>query len=134
RAVKRPRALEGEEIVLHVLGRARIEGRPAGGAARAPVLDDLGARRDAELVVEALRWNLAQRFLRQHRNATPSLRLVHAAEVQARQAPLPERRLHRALDGEALSLAVDAVYIGLRARPGEVMVVHRTLPSRSSSP
>ena len=53
-ADQRPGALEGEQAVLHVLGRARVEERPAGGAARAPVLDRLGARLDAELVVEAL--------------------------------------------------------------------------------
>jgi hypothetical protein len=47
-------AREREQAVHHVLGRARVEERTAGGAARAPVLDHPRARLDAELVVEAI--------------------------------------------------------------------------------
>ena len=45
---------EARNAVFHVLGGARIEQRPAGDAAGAPVLDDLAARRDAEILVEML--------------------------------------------------------------------------------
>ena len=72
-ADQRPGALEGAQAVLHVLGRARVEQRPAGGAARAPVLDHLGARLDAELVVEALGRDLPQLFLGEQRDLVPDV-------------------------------------------------------------
>src|SRR5439155_2050802 len=131
-ADQRPRALEGHEVRLHVLGRARIKQRPAGGAARAPVLDHPGARLDAELVVEALGRNLAQVLLGQHRNAPPDLWIIQPHEVDGRHAPLPERRLQRAFDRDALALVLDTLDVLLRARPAEI--AHRTFSSRSSSP
>ena len=124
-ADQRPGALEGHDVGRHVLGRARIEQRPAGGAARAPVLDHLGARRDAELLVEPLRGNLAQRILRQHRDLAPFLRVIQPREIDRRHAPLPERRLQRPLDRDALALALDPRDVGRRARPPEIH--HRLL-------
>ena len=101
RADQRPGALEGEQAVHHVLGRARVEQRPAGGAARAPVLDHLAARLDAELVVEALGRDLAQLFLGEQRDLVPDVFGFAVGNS------LQERRLARALDRDLLALALN---------------------------
>src|SRR5205085_11126619 len=98
--------------------------------------DHLGARRDAELVVEARRRNLAQRLLGEHRDAPPDLQLVHTIQIERRHAAPPEIRVQRTLYRQALALAVDALDLGLRLGPAKIRAGygHPTLSSKSSSP
>src|SRR3989454_5209606 len=120
RADQRPGALEDQQVVLHVLRRARVEERPPGGAAGAPVLDHTGARLDAELVVEALRRDLPQVFLAQDRYFSPDLWIIQPLQVELRH-PFPEkRRAHCALDGNALAFMLDALDLDTRRRPSEI--------------
>src|SRR5687768_11546728 len=114
-ADQRPGALEGEQGVHHVLGRARVEKRPAGGAAGAPVLDHLGARLDAELVVEALGRDLAQLFLCKKRNFPP--RVVEPIEIESGNSLAQEPGLHRALNRDPFALALDLFYLWNRSWP-----------------
>src|SRR6185503_457610 len=115
RADQRPGALEGAQAVLHVLGRARVEERPAGGAARAPVLDHRAARLDAELLVEALRRNGTQLLLGERRDAVPDVLGL------ALWNPLPEEAgLARSLDGDLLALSLNLEKRSTRLRPEEV--------------
>src|SRR5439155_8566326 len=55
-----------------------------------------------------------------------------AREIDGGQAPLPERRLHRALDRDALALALNALDLHLRAWPAKIG--HRTFSSSRSNP
>src|SRR5205814_8100951 len=111
RADQRPGALEDQHVVPHVLRRARIEQRPPGGAARAPVLDHASARLDAELVVEALRRDLPEVLLGEDRYLSPDLGIVEPLQVDLRH-PFPEERpAYRALDGNALARALDALNV-----------------------
>src|SRR5687768_2018721 len=127
-ADQRPGTLEGEQAVHHVLGRARVEKRPAGGAARAPVLDHLGARLDAELVVEALGRDLAQLLLGEERDPVPDV-----FRVSRGNALLQEGRAPRALERDLLAFAVDALDLG--ARLGPARVLHAQMPRyRCQSP
>src|SRR5712691_3899709 len=113
RADERPGALEDQHVVLHVLRRARVEERPAGGAPRAPVLDHPGAWLDAELVVEALGRDLPQVLLGQDGYFSPDLGIVEPLKVELRHPFPEERRAHRALDGDALSYAMNSLDLRL---------------------
>src|SRR5207253_7317090 len=92
-----------------VLRRARIDERPPAGAARAPVLDPPGARLDAELVVEALRRDLPEVLLGEDRYLSPDLWIIQPLQVDLRHPFPEERRAHRALDGNALSHAMNSL-------------------------
>ncbi len=122
-ADQREGALEGAQAVLHVLGRARIEERPPGRAARAPVLHHPGARLDAELLVEALRRDAAQLLLREERDAVPDV-----FRVPGRDSLLQKRRFARPLHGDALALALDIGELGPRFRPTKVHAVKISAP------
>src|SRR5215510_2356945 len=102
-------AAEAAYAVLHVVGGARVEQRAAGHAARAPIFDDLGAWRDAELVVKPLRRNLSQRVLGEERNLRPHVGVVEPVDIDAAQAVAKERRPARKLDGAPLALALNAL-------------------------
>jgi len=112
---QRPRALESAQAPFRVLGRARVEERPARGAAGAPVLHRRAARLDAELVVEAFRRDLPQLLLGEQRNAAPDV-----LGVARRDPLLQERRLARARDFPPFAL--DALEVGCRLGPEQVHV------------
>src|SRR5437016_532336 len=109
-----------QHVVPHVLRRARIEERPPGGAAGAPVLDHPGARPDAELVVEALRRDLPQVFLGQDRYFSPDLWIIQPLQVDLRHPFPEERRAHCALDGNALSFGLNFQNMAFRGWPAEI--------------
>jgi hypothetical protein len=107
RADDREGAAETADAVFHVGRGARIEQRASGHAARAPIFHDLGARRDAELVVEPLRRNLPQRVLGEQRNLRPHLGLVEPVDIDAAEPLAKERRSPRQFDRAPLALALN---------------------------
>ena len=120
RADARPDAAEADaEVVVEILGRARIEERLPGRAARAPQLARGADRRDAEVGVELAGGKLAQLVLGEDGDLRPLLGIVEPVEADAVDARREQLRPPRALDGEALPRAVDRVDLGLIAREPE---------------
>jgi hypothetical protein len=108
---------ETADAVFHVDRGARIEQRASGDPARAPIFHHLGARRDAELVVEPLRRNLPQHVLGEQRNLRPHRGVVEPVDIDAAEPVAKERRPARQLDGAPLALALDPLDLRRRARP-----------------
>src|SRR5205823_6770157 len=105
--------------VFHVAEAARIEERLPGDATRAPVLADTVGRRNAELVVELVVRQRAQRVLVEDRDPAPLVRILEPVEIDRLQLRAPERRAPRLLDREALALGLDAPDFGARLREFE---------------
>src|SRR5258705_159845 len=113
-------AAKADHRPAQVLGGARVEQRLAGSAARTPELAPVLARADAELAVELLGRQAAQRLLVEDRDVAPMLGALQPLTEKRRSPGLLQRPL--------LAFILDLLELLSRSRKGEVHTVPYTVP------